>query len=29
MGPGGGVLFETVWDENRLLTVIIKSAKKK
>ena len=27
MGPGGGVKLETVWDGNRLLTVIIKSGK--
>ena len=24
MGPGGGVIIRTVWDDNRLLTIIIK-----
>ena len=27
MGPGGAVLLESVWDGNRLLTVIIKGGK--
>lgn len=27
MGPGGGVMVESVWDDERLLTIIIKGGK--
>jgi len=27
MGPGGGVKFETIWDGNRLLTIIVKGGR--